>query len=307
MTEPTTRKNPNNHKVSETFVSVQGEGLRTGVLSVWVRYFLCNLSCDGFFQADPTDPSTYKLPYKTIDISKITRLEDLPVFECGCDSSYSWSAKYKHLVPTYTTEELANKLYALLPQGKFKHPVTKNTFDLAITGGEPMMNQDKIEQLYLHMHAQDNFPYDIQIETNGTQAPKIEFIRLMNFIKSAPAGENTNVWWSISPKLWNVAGEKPTKAWKPEVIKSYWDINPNGWLKFVMTNNDAAWDELRANVAELKALGVDFPVMIMPVGALAEQQQNVAHVKEIAERAIAEGYHISGRLHAVLFGNGVGT
>lgn len=295
------------HKVSETFVSVQGEGLRTGVLSVWIRYFLCNLQCDGFMQKDPTDPSTYVLPYKTIDVKSYKTLEELPVFECGCDSSYSWSAKYKHLVPTFTTEELANKLYALLPNGKFKHPLTKNTYDLAVTGGEPMMNQAQIEALFMHMHALDNFPYDIQIETNATQALKPEFIRLMDFIKSLPEGERVNLFWSMSPKLWNVAGEKPEKAWHPEVIKTYWDINPKGWLKFVVNNNEATWTEVREHVAELLAMGVRFPVMIMPVGATAEQQENKEHVKAIAVRAIEEGYHISGRLHAVLFGNGIGT
>lgn len=294
-------------KVSETFLSVQGEGLRTGVLSVWIRYFLCNLTCDGFMQKDPTNPSTYVLPYKTIDLTQIKRLEDLPVFECGCDSSYSWSAKYKHLVPTYTTEELADRLYALLPNGKFKHPLTKNTYDLAITGGEPMLNQANIEALFMHMHAQDNFPYDIQIETNATQALKPEFLRLYKFISELSEGEKVKLWWSVSPKLWNVAGEKPEKAWKPEVIKSYWDLNPHGWLKFVMTNSDAAWEELNGNVKQLLDIGVRFPVMIMPVGALAEQQEDTNHVKAIAERAIAEGYHVSGRLHAVLFGNGVGT
>lgn len=296
------------HKVSETFVSVQGEGLRTGVLSVWIRYFLCNLQCDGFMQKDPTDPSTYVLPYKNIDVKSITRVEDLPVFECGCDSSYSWSAKYKHLVPTFTTEELAAKLYALLPNGKFKHPLTKNTYDLALTGGEPMMQQKQIIDLIKYMIAQDNFPYDVQIETNSTQELTPDFKRLiLDTGYLSPADERIRWHWSMSPKLWNVAGEKPEKAWKPEVIQSYWDLNPHGWLKFVVTDTEACWDEVRANVKQLADMGVRFPVMVMPVGATKEQQENVAVIKKLAERAIKEGYHISGRLHAILFGNGIGT
>jgi len=295
-------------KVSETFVSVQGEGLRTGVLSVWVRFWACNLQCNGFFQPDPTDPSTYSLPYKTIDISGITRLEDLPVFECGCDSSYSWSAKYKHLVPSFTTEELANQLYALLPDGRFKHPITKNTYDLALTGGEPMMQQKQIIDLVTYMIEQDRFPYDIQIETNATQELTPEFADFIHATSvAAPEGERIRWHWSLSPKLWNVAGELPKKAWKPEVIKSYWDLNPNGWLKFVVNNNEATWEELRGNVQQLLDMGVRFPVMVMPVGATKQQQEDIEHVKALANRAITEGYHISGRLHAVLFGNGIGT
>ena len=82
---------------SEIFYSPQGEGHYTGVCSAWLRLFSCNLQCDGFGQKDPTDSSTYQLPYKNFDASNIKRMTDLPVFEKGCDSSYSWAKKYKHL------------------------------------------------------------------------------------------------------------------------------------------------------------------------------------------------------------------
>ena len=82
---------------SEIFHSIQGEGNYTGVPTAWLRFFLCNLQCDGFMQKDPTDPSTYDLPYLDIDPKEYKAMEDLPVFDKGCDSSYSWSKKYKHL------------------------------------------------------------------------------------------------------------------------------------------------------------------------------------------------------------------
>ena len=68
-------------KYSETFFSAQGEGAYTGIPSLWMRFFLCNLQCDGFGQTDPTDPSTYELPYETLDITNITSVFDLPVFD----------------------------------------------------------------------------------------------------------------------------------------------------------------------------------------------------------------------------------
>ena len=49
---------------SEIFHSIQGEGHYTGVPSSWLRFFLCNLQCDGFGQDDPTNPDTYDLPYQ---------------------------------------------------------------------------------------------------------------------------------------------------------------------------------------------------------------------------------------------------
>lgn len=297
------------HRVSELFgPTIQGEGQRTGQLSIWVRTYGCNLECSGMFQEDPTDPSQYVLPYKDVDLTKITLLEDLPVFDYGCDSSYSWSSKYKHLAKDYSTEELADQLYKMLPNGKFKHPVTKSTYDLCITGGEPMLQQKQTVALVKHMIEKDAFPYDIEIETNGTKKLQPELEQLIKETTAAKAiNEGISWWWSISPKLWNVAGEPADRAWKPEVIKQYWDANPNGWLKFVMTNNDAAWDELDRNVRVLRDMGVGFPVYIMPVGATKAQQEDSNVISALANRATQNGYHISGRLHAIIWGNTVGV
>jgi 7-carboxy-7-deazaguanine synthase len=109
---------------SETFYSGQGEGHFIGEPSLWVRFFLCNLQCDGFGQDHPTKPDTWDLPYETVDISHIKVVEDLPVFEKGCDSSYTWAKKFKHLMRTKDVSGLVDELEALLPGGKFKHPVT---------------------------------------------------------------------------------------------------------------------------------------------------------------------------------------
>ena len=51
---------------SETFYSMQGEGHYTGRPTLWLRYFLCNLQCNGFGQLDPKNPETYFLPYQEI-------------------------------------------------------------------------------------------------------------------------------------------------------------------------------------------------------------------------------------------------
>jgi organic radical activating enzyme len=296
------------HRVSEVFgPTVQGEGARTGAMSVWLRGFGCNLECNGFMQKEPTKPETYILPYKDVDFTKIHKMEDLPVFDYGCDSSYSWSAKYKHLATDYTTEGLAEKLYSLLPGGKFKHPVTGQTYDLAITGGEPMMQQKQTVALINYMMEQDNFPYDIQIETNGTKPISSELTELIQRTTEGTSIGSTNWFWSVSPKLWNVAGERSEVAWKPEVIAEYFRVNPQGWLKFVVNDREETWQELKEKVAELQSLGVTAPIFCMPVGATADQQMNSAVLGPIADRAVREGYHVSGRLHAILWGNTVGV
>ena len=38
---------------SEIFKSIQGEGTYTGVHTLWLRFFMCNLQCNGFGQLDP--------------------------------------------------------------------------------------------------------------------------------------------------------------------------------------------------------------------------------------------------------------
>ena len=115
---------------SEIFRSIQGEGFYTGVPTVWLRLFGCNLECNGFGQKDPTDPSTYVLPYQEIDLTDITVPEELPVFPYGCDSSYSWSKRFKKLQRTGTPEEVAKQLYDIMYD---------NRTHVAFTGGEPMM------------------------------------------------------------------------------------------------------------------------------------------------------------------------
>ena len=141
---------------SEIFHSIQGEGHYTGVPTAWIRFFLCNLQCSGFGQVDPTNPDTYDLPFLDYDVSQVKRVEDLPVWEKGCDSSYTWAKKYKHLMGQETPDSLANKIVDILktesnPEGLFLHPMSKQRQHLCFTGGEPFARKDfkEIAKLYV--------------------------------------------------------------------------------------------------------------------------------------------------------------
>ena len=101
--------NDRKYHYSEIFYSIQGEGHYTGVPSAWIRFFLCNLQCNGFGQSNPTDPETYELPFLDFDVSTVQKVEDLPVWEKGCDSSYTWAKKYKHLMGYETPKNLSTK------------------------------------------------------------------------------------------------------------------------------------------------------------------------------------------------------
>lgn len=295
-------------RTSEVFRSFQGEGLRTGQLTIWTRLMGCTLNCDGFGQKDPTDASSYVLPYKDYDVSQVTRMEDLPVFDHGCDSSYSWSAKYKHLTVDYTESTLADKIKSLLPGGRWEHDKTGNQIDLCFTGGEPMMQQKAIvataRQLGCGFEIY-NRPEVIQIETNATVPMTNEFADFAIEYNNAEGA----ICFNVSPKLFTVSGEKSKKAIRPDIIASYLSAGDfHGCLKFVVDGTQRCWDELDAIVDELRNKWyVQVPIYIMPVGATLEAQGDTNVVSAIVDAAISRGYHISARVHVYIFGNQLGT
>ena len=290
---------------SEIFHSIQGEGHYTGVPTAWLRFFLCNLQCNGFGQIDPTNPDTYELPFEDFDVDSVERVEDLPVWDKGCDSSYTWAKKFKGLMGQETPSVLANKLVDIIktdsnPEGKFLHPVTKQRQHLCFTGGEPLMitGQRAVIGIYDELMKQNNLPGSMTFETNGTQRLRPEFIDWVNSI-------NTEVFFSVSPKLWTVAGEKPDKAIKPEVVADYYKLSKAGQLKFVVGDKDDEWNEMESVIEQFKKSGIDYPIWVMPTGAREEEQTATAGA--VAERAFKRGYNVAARVHVYLFGNAIGT
>ena len=290
---------------SEIFHSIQGEGHYTGVPTAWIRFFLCNLQCNGFGQKDPTNPDTYELPFQDFDVSSVKRVEDLPVWDKGCDSSYTWAKKFKGLMGHETPRILANKIVDIMknetnPDGLFLHPLTKQRQHLCFTGGEPLMatGQQAIVGIYKELEKQNNLPGSMTFETNGTQKIREPFA---DWIKKI----DTEVFFSCSPKLWSVAGEKSEKAIKPEIVAEYRKLSSKGQLKFVVGQNDAEWDEMELVIKKFKDAGVDWPIWVMPTGAREEEQ--TATAGKVAEKAFKRGYNVAARVHVYLFGNAIGT
>ena len=291
---------------SEIFDSIQGEGHYTGAPTAWLRFFLCNLQCDGFGQKDPTDPSTYVLPYEEFDANRIKTVEELPVWEQGCDSSYSWSKKYKHLQNKASPEVIAQRI-----RDEFTNEYNNGKWlnrHMCFTGGEPLMKhaQKCVVAIMKHWMKEGDYPKSIIFETNGTQLLTEEFIE---FFKEYD-GE---LFFSVSPKLWTVAGEQSKRAIKPEVIAQYndnfsildSDVFSYGQLKFVVGPKEEQWKEMESVIARLRELRVDWPVWIMPVGATVEGQKLVDG--DVARMAYQRGYNVSARVHTYLWGNTVGV
>lgn len=286
--------------VSQFFYSFQGEGRYTGHLAVWMRTFGCNLRCPGFSQPNPADPSTYIKPI-TFDPKSIKTLDEFPVVSVGCDTLYAIDPKFKHLRQDLTPTETITKVLELLPNpDKFwVHPKTLNDIHFCITGGEPLLQQNGLKALFDEWHKYSSFPKFIQFETNGTQRPDSDLF--------AYHLSNSEVHFNVSLKLHNVSGED--YEWDADIIQDLIDHSGQECvdLKIVVNNSDAAWRELDRKMGALyKGLGNWLPrLYIMPVGSTYEQQTDSQQIEAITKRALAEGYHVSGRLHCVTLGNAI--
>lgn len=118
----------------EEFLSAQLEGRRFGELSIFIRLFGCNRTCEDL-----------KIPYK---------INGSSIIKYGCDSYYAvdkeFSKNYKQIY--------LNDLIAILDKYSCKNVV--------ITGGEPLINIKDIDFLNFIDFLNDN-NYKVTIETNG--------------------------------------------------------------------------------------------------------------------------------------------
>jgi 7-carboxy-7-deazaguanine synthase len=276
-------------KVSELFYSLQGEGRYVGVPSVFLRMFGCNFTCSGF-GCKPGEVSDERL---FIDPKQYRIYEDLPLVNTGCDSYASWDPRFKDLSPSYTAEELADKITKLLPNNSWLQP-NGNIVHLVITGGEPLLGWQRVYHELLEILHERGLRH-ITFETNGTQTLTRDFqLYLDNWF-----GEIT---FSVSPKL-SVSGEKWEDAIKPDVIWQY-EVSGVTYLKFVVEKLED-FEEVDRAVHEYRQRGFAGPVFVMPVGGVVSVYNG--NKFNVASEALKRGYWYSPRLHVDIWGNSWGT
>ena len=184
-----------------------------------------------------------------------------------------------------------------------------NVRSIVITGGEPMLYREGIEDLigYIEMVMQED--YFVTVETNGTQGPCND--TLIDF-------------YSISPKL-STSVPIPGKIYKgpngaeykftEEACKQYNKerYNPAATaalmdmadfqLKFVYSGPESI-DSIMGFLRDLDELGARFEpgdIMLMPEGTTPEQLDRVS--RDAAAVCIERGYHFSDRLHIRIWGD----
>lgn len=284
-------------RLSEYFLSIEGEGLFIGRPTFFLRTFGCNFTCRGFSNPQKTEVAVEEALTSSIEIAKT---------DVGCDTIYSWHSAYRHLTTEYSVAELVNAIEdeILAKTASIEESIAEYLSNLFIspTGGEPMLHQ-KFWSRFLESSLVESC--SVLFETNGTIPLRDEFKRTLdkapNFIAAA-----------VSPKLSN-SGEPHDKAIKPKVIASYIEYFQEVYFKFVTDGSENS-------IAEIKSVVEDYnleldkedtgritnkKIWLMPEGATLEQQMKSQ--KAVAEAAIKYGFNFSPRAHVHIWGNTVGT
>jgi 7-carboxy-7-deazaguanine synthase len=219
--------------VSEIFYSVQGEGPNAGKPAVFLRLCGCNLHC------------------------------------AWCDSKYASRVNSK--LKTRNSKQAPNSK----PETQSEYQILKKIRKfpckhLVITGGEPLLQQEKLVPLLKKLKG-----WYIELETNGTIPLKIsDFLEQINCSPKLKNSKNRPYSLKISPK------------------------NDKAIYKFVAQN--------KADLKEIRQYILDnsiprHKVYLMPEGVNTKVIQERS--KWIIEACKKENYNFSPRLHVMLWGN----
>ena len=230
------------------FATQQGEGVTAGRESVFLRLQNCNLACGKDDQG------------------------------WSCDTWYTWdkaTPEYWRETSNVGVQEVVDKIEECwdVNFGKVLLP------NLVITGGEPLLQQGKIIALLSMLPG-----WDIEIETNGTVAPKPEL---------------TSCQINCSPKL-SSSGNSLAQRRKIDVLKRIAKM-PNYWLKFVITD-----EQFTSDIEEVQELvhisdAQDERVLLMPEGSDPDKLSRLfERLMPVAENF---GYSVVQRNHVFWYGN----
>jgi organic radical activating enzyme len=227
------------------FYTIEGEGEYVGLPSVFMRLSMCNLSCKGFASSDSPN---------------------------GCDSFISWSVKNR-----MTFEDIIKYI-----ESNDYHTALKAGAIWKITGGEPLIQQNKLIELVRAFAKYFGFIPHIDFETNATILP-------------APEWKNVyNATFTTSPKLSN-NGDPVEKRYKPEVLK--WHANNKSGFKFVVSGEDEVREILEKYVYECN-VPTD-RIWLMP--CCGSRSEHIERAMVVAELCKKYYFKFSPRLQLIIW------
>lgn len=231
-------------------LTVQGEGPSLGRLCTFVRLARCNLDCG------EGEGATW----------------------C-CDTPFTWRWRGIYPEGDRAVFDPNIEVRQMLVTDVLDHVTSLNPPLLVISGGEPLLQRKGLTALVHGLWAEG---IEVEIETNGTQAPWEGLAGMASF--------------NVSPKLSN-SGVGRSLAWNEKALRA---LLSTGVARFKFVCAD---ESDLAEVDELTSL-VGIPngrVWIMPAGtSRVAIRQSLA---KIAEQAIGRRWNVTTRLHVELWGN----
>ena len=277
------------------FLSIQGEGMWAGRPSIFVRYAGCNLRCQ-FGLKCPNKMAERDIPdyiQKVIDnLDDYKDIQDLPVFPTYCDTYIGILPQFSRFWTTYeTTEDLANEILNLIADNPNYRDISY--VDLVFTGGEPMLQQDKIMELLEYIYKQTGHAPNITIETNGTIPLNDRAYSRFNNYKNF-CGDIT---FSISPKI-SSANYTKDETCKPSVPAEYEQVADYCILKFVVKDEDDIKLVKEYEMAYSMAGFVGDGTYLMPCGGKADPDFDKTQIT-VFDLCVKYGYTFSPRLQMI--------
>lgn len=226
--------------VTEMFLSIQGEGRYAGAPALFIRLKYCNLGC------------------------------------AWCDTRFTWD---EEKIEAGTLLDVADIVRAAEKIMSKSSSPPRDTH-VVLTGGEPMLHQDRIPALIDGLlEAGFNF---FEIETNGMYVPSQDMLARIS-------------WWNCSPKLSN-SGLFTMKTRVAAALATIIATQKSDF-KFVI---QAAKDIDEMEKIYMPPIPAD-RVMLMPEGVTIESQSRI--MPWLMDECHKRGYRFSPRLHILAYGN----
>ncbi|HEX2896946.1 MAG TPA: 7-carboxy-7-deazaguanine synthase QueE [candidate division Zixibacteria bacterium] len=226
--------------LNEAFVSIQGEGRFAGTPALFLRFNFCNLGCT------------------------------------WCDTRFTWDKDKIEKGEMLSPGQIAEKSVQLINEASLE----LEKVHVVLTGGEPMLHQDRLPEL-IELMRNSGFSF-FEIETNGLIVPNQKMLESID-------------WWNCSPKLSN-NGLPLSKNLNTSAIRII-AFSEKADFKFVV----ACPEDVDEIITHYMPLVHSYSIMLMPEGfTRAKQLRSTPWVRQAAEQ---NGFRFSPRLHILKWDN----
>lgn len=158
---------------------------------------------------------------------------------------------------------------------------------LVLTGGSPVLQQDKLVPFIDLFITRYGFKPYIEIENECTRMPSLELIAFVDL-------------WNNSPKL-RVSGNPDHIRYKPEILIAISNFT-NSWFKFVIASDDD-WKEIQSDFLDMNLMRKD-QIVLMPLGGT--RPELIENREKVIEIAVRENVRYTTREHIVVWNKQTG-